>query len=74
MRRSEMTLKDPDRAEAAFLGRQGASLHAVGASDGRHLAEYDLKACPVFDGMIAAWGCIFISLKDGTIVCFEGDT
>lgn len=69
-RRSEMILDDADKAEAAFLGRQGASLCAVAAADGRQLAEYKLVSPPVFDGMIAARGRLFVSLQNGSLMCF----
>jgi hypothetical protein len=69
-RRSELALEDPHKAEAAFLGSQGASLCVVSAADGRQLAEYELESLPVFDGMIAAHGRIFTSLKNGSLVCF----
>jgi outer membrane protein assembly factor BamB len=69
-RRSELTLKDADKAEAAFLGRQGASFCVVDAADGQQLAEYPLDAPPVFDGMIAAQGRLFTSLQNGSLVCF----
>jgi hypothetical protein len=69
-RRSELTLKNADQVEAIFLGRQGALLYAVAAVDGRPLAEYKLESSPVFDGMIATRDRLFISLKDGSLVCF----
>ena len=69
-RRSEMTLDDADKAEAAFLGRQGASLCAVAAADGRQLAQYELESPPIFDGMIAARGRLFVSLQNGSLVCY----
>ena len=69
-RRSELTLGNPAKAEAAFLGSQGASLCVVAAADGRQLAEYELESLPVFDGMIAARGRVFASLKNGSLVCF----
>ena len=69
-RRSEMTLENAARAEAVFLGRQGALLCAVAAADGRPLAQYTLESPPVFDGMIAARGQLFVSLENGSLVCF----
>jgi len=69
-RRSELILEDAEKAEAAFLGRQGALLCAVAAADGRPLAEYKLESSPVFDGMIAARERLFVSLQDGSLVCF----
>jgi outer membrane protein assembly factor BamB len=57
------------RALVAFLGSPGASVYVVSAADGRQLADYKLESLPVFDGMIAARGRIFTSLKNGSLVC-----
>jgi hypothetical protein len=40
-------------------------------ADGRRIAEAKLPAMPVFDGMSAANGHLFVALKDGTAMCFE---
>lgn len=69
-RRSHMTLDDANKAEAAMLGRMGASLCVVDAANGQQLAEHKLSSPPVFDGMIAAHGKLFISLQDGSLACF----
>jgi hypothetical protein len=60
-----------DEAEptAAFEGRRGARLVAVSASDGKKTAEIELDAPPVFDGLIAANGRLFVSLEDGSLAC-----
>jgi len=58
--------KDP---YAAFEARRRAKIVAVSAKDGKKLSETSLEYPPVFDGMIAAHGCLFASLRDGTIVC-----
>ena len=47
-------------------------LRAVSAADGKKLAEVKLDSPPVFDGMAAAGGRLYISLEDGRIVCMEG--
>jgi len=69
-RRSELTLKDADKAEAVFLGGHGSLLCVHDATDGRPLAEYKLASTPVFDGMIAAQGRLFVSLQNGSLVCY----
>ena len=69
-RNADLKLKAPDKAEAAFLGKDGAALWLVSAADGRTLARYKLDSPPVFDGMIAARGRAFLSLQDGSLVCF----
>ena len=62
---------DPKDSLAAFEGRKGARLWAVSAEDGAKLAEYGLKSPPVFDGMIAAHGRLYISMDDGGLICME---
>ena len=49
--------------------RDGALLWVVSAKDGRKLAEYRLDTVPVFDGMIAAGGRLYISTRDGRVIC-----
>jgi len=34
------------------------------------VAQYELDAQPVFDGMIAADGRVFVSLADGSVACW----
>jgi outer membrane protein assembly factor BamB len=62
--------KDP---YAAFEACKGAKLVAVSAEDGKQLFETALEYPPVFDGMIAANGCLFASLRDGSVVCLSGN-
>ncbi|UCE47621.1 MAG: hypothetical protein JSW47_18735, partial [Phycisphaerales bacterium] len=55
---------------AAFEGRKGADLWAVSALTGRKLSEIQhLKSPPVYDGLIAAQGCLYISTVDGCVHC-----
>jgi hypothetical protein len=62
----------PEDPYAAFEARRGAKLVAVAAADGETLSDTALEYPPVFDGMIAANGRLFASLRDGSIVCLEG--
>ena len=41
----------------------------VSAADGRKLEEHRLDAAPVFDGMMAANGRVYVSALDGRITC-----
>jgi outer membrane protein assembly factor BamB len=59
---------DPQDPYAAFEARRGARLVAVSAADGKKLSEIPLEYPPVFDGMIAAGGRLFVCLEDGGIV------
>jgi outer membrane protein assembly factor BamB len=56
---------------AAFEARKGAQVVAVSAKDGKKLSETALEYPPVFDGMIAAGGRLFASLRDGSVVCLS---
>ena len=55
--------------DAAMRGDRGAVLWAVSTGDGGKIGELRLEALPVFDGMAAAEGSLFIPLKNGTVVC-----
>ena len=61
---------DPKDIMGAFEGRKGASLWAVSKTDGKKLAEYKLDFPPVFDGLIAAGGQLFVVTIDGSIRCY----
>ena len=65
----------------------GSELWAVSAADGQKLAEQKLDAVPVFDGLIAsaggspppgeeprpdAGGRLYLSTRDGQVICFAG--
>ena len=57
---------------AALDGQRGALLWAVAAKDGRTLAEHKLDAPPVFDGLVAAGGRLYMATTDGKVVCLAG--
>ncbi len=54
---------------AALAGQRGGLLRAVSAADGRLLGQWTLDAPPVFDGMAAADGRLYVTTTSGTIVC-----
>jgi len=58
--------------QAAFSGHKGAVLWVVSAADGKKLAEYRLDSPPVFDGMAAAGGRLFLATRAGEVLCFTG--
>ncbi len=62
---------NPKEAAASFRGEKGVQLKLVSKKDGRELFTMDLDAVPVFDGMSAARGRLYMSLKDGSIACFS---
>jgi outer membrane protein assembly factor BamB len=58
-----------DDPYAAFEGRMGALLWALSATDGKRLAEMKLTSPPVFDGISAAGGRLFVATTDGSVTC-----
>jgi hypothetical protein len=58
---------------AALAGEKGALLLAVSAADGRELAQYDIASSPVFDGMAAAAGRLYMATVNGKVLCFRPD-
>jgi len=63
---------NPVDPTAAFEGRKGAKLWAFSKKDGKKLADVKLDSSPVFDGMAAAYGRLYISMQDGSVVCMAG--
>jgi outer membrane protein assembly factor BamB len=59
------------KQEAALAGKAGAALWAISAEDGRKLGELRLPAPPVFDGMAAAQGRLYVSTVTGTLLCLR---
>lgn len=62
---------DKDDPHGAFEGRKGGLLWVVSTADGKRLAEYQIEAPPVFDGLIAAGRRLFITATDGCVSCWE---
>jgi outer membrane protein assembly factor BamB len=52
-----------------FEGEGRGLLYVASTEDGRALGELELDAAPVWDGMAAAGGKLYISTADGRIVC-----
>ncbi len=65
-----LAFENEAEALAGFEGEKGVYLRLVAAADGRKLSETKLPAMPVFDGAAVAGGKLYISLKDGTVVCY----
>jgi hypothetical protein len=62
---------DPADPWANIEGREGSVLWVLSKQDGRKLAEYQLETLPVWNGMAAANEKIFISLKNGKVICMD---
>jgi len=55
---------DPENIETALL-------MALSAAQGEKLTERRLDGVPVFDGMAAAGGNLYISMADGRLICMK---
>jgi len=62
---------DPDDPHGAWEGRKGGVLAAYSTSDGRQLAKIELAAPPVWDGMAAAGGRLYLGLSDCRVICLR---
>ena len=56
-----LAFKNESEALAGFDGEKGVYLRIVGATNGKELSECALPAMPVFDGMAAANGRLYLS-------------
>jgi outer membrane protein assembly factor BamB len=50
-------------------GKMGAKLLVYSKADGTPQSEFELASPPVFDGMAAAHGSLFVSCRDGSVIC-----
>jgi outer membrane protein assembly factor BamB len=57
------------RQSELLHGKDGARLWAVSAKTGKKLSEYRLDSLPVWDGMVAANGKLYLTTMDGKIAC-----
>jgi outer membrane protein assembly factor BamB len=53
-------------------GENDSVLEVISAADGKTLRQYPLESEPVFDGMAAAHGRLYMATKDGKILCMAG--
>ena len=60
----------PAQISAALADQKGAALWAVSAADGKRLAELKLDSMPVWDGMAAARGRLYLATRSGKVLCF----
>ena len=62
---------DKEDPWAHFDGRSGALVIIYSKKDGKLMREIELTSPPVFDGLASADKKLFISCKDGSVLCFE---
>jgi len=61
---------DPKDPLGAFENRKGGLLYAVDAATGEKRTERALASPPVFNGMAAAAGRLFVAEEGGALTCF----
>ncbi len=61
----------PDDPWATFEGRAGGELHILDAETGTPVSKVKLDSPPVWDGMAAAAGRLYVSTRDGRVICLE---
>jgi len=63
-------------SEKIFAGdprsKNDSVLEVISTTDGRTLRQYPLDSEPVFDGMAAAYGRLYMATKNGKILCMGG--
>ena len=64
---------DPNDPWAAYEGRRGGRLRAMSKETGQTLADHELESPPVWDGMAAANGRLFLATTGGSVLCLTGD-
>jgi len=62
-------MKTGRAADSSNPDPRNSVLRVYSADEGKAVSELKLDAEPVFDGMAAAGGKLFLSLKDGTLLC-----
>jgi len=62
---------ETDPLARALEARRGGRLLAVSTGDGDPLSDYQLNSPPVFDGLAAAQGRLYLSTKSGGVVCMS---
>ncbi|MCD6304136.1 MAG: PQQ-binding-like beta-propeller repeat protein, partial [Planctomycetes bacterium] len=62
---------DANRPFACLSGKNDGVLVAMSAGDGKVLHEMRLDSSPVFDGLIAADGALYVSQENGNVTCLS---
>jgi hypothetical protein len=66
---SGRSFSNPEEGLAAMAGQRDGRLTMISTADGTKIREIQLSSPPVFDGLIAAEGHLFLSTMDGRLIC-----
>ena len=59
------------RQSDLLKGKEGGKMWAVSAKTGEKLKEFKLDSLPVWDGMAASKGQLYMSTMAGELLCFK---
>jgi len=62
---------DPADPHGAWEGRKGGVLAVFSAADGTNLGELELPSPPVWDGLAAAGGRLYVATMAGEVLCLS---
>jgi outer membrane protein assembly factor BamB len=57
---------------ALLRGKEGGLIWTVSAIDGKKVSEYKLDSLPVWDGLVAAAGKLYMTTMNGDVCCYSG--
>ncbi len=60
------------KQSALLKGEEGGLMWAVSAENGAKLSEYKLDALPVWDGLVATAGKLYMTTMNGEVCCYSG--
>jgi len=66
-----LAFDNADEVKAAYAGAKGGIIRFIRTDDGTQTGEIKLDTRPVFDGMSAAHGKLFVALMDGRVLCLK---
>jgi hypothetical protein len=66
-----LAFDNADEVKAAYAGTKGGIIRFIRTDDGAQTGEIKLDTRPVFDGMSAAHGKLFVALTDGRVLCLK---
>jgi outer membrane protein assembly factor BamB len=71
-KRARAMLRAADKVVIAGRSEQGGFLQTLSVSQGEALHEQPLEASPVWDGLAATPGRLYIALENGSLICLRG--
>ena len=62
---------DPQEPWAAYDGKRGGTLYAIDSDSGAIRQRLELDSAPAYEGLSVAFGRLYLSTRDGKLICFE---